>query len=302
MPSAANLYDDEHRIFVQGMLCQGILNSKEVNALHEKALIVCKIDVPEKKVDRQKLLASNIQTINNELEPVGLVIKKGVDEDTGENYFMLINLSNRIIGGSKELGANIQVQWKSQELEYLRLLATEVLRSESKSITGREALHLTDQVGLNGGKRLTMEEAEETINRLMSAKWIKSVDDGSEITLGVRFLGEMESWMVEVIGGVAKCQICRRVVVRGEYCGCDEGIAWHKYCLNKQAKAGVAIKCKKCGDEVFNPTNSTNGGEPERGSQDLEIESSQPNRSRKRSGDQIIRGKIRRRTEDSDSD
>lgn len=302
MPSAANLYDDEHRIFVQGMLCKGILNSKEVNALHEKALIVCNIDVPEKKVDRQKLLASNIQTINNELEPVGLVIKKGVDEDTGENYFMLINLSNRIIGGSKELGANIQVQWKSQELEYLRLLATEILRSESKSITGREALHLTDQVGLNGGKRLTMEEAEDTINRLMSAQWIKSVDDGGEITLGVRFLGEMESWMVEVIGGVAKCQICRRVVVRGEYCGCDEGIAWHKYCLNKQAKAGVATKCKKCGDVLHNPTNGA--GEPEKGSQDfeMEIESSQAKKSRKRSGDQIKRGKIRRRTEESDSD
>ena len=27
----------------------------------------------------------------------------------------------------------------------------------------------------------------------------------------VRFLGEMETWMVEVVGGVAKCQICRKV-------------------------------------------------------------------------------------------
>ena len=31
----------------------------------------------------------------------------------------------------------------------------------------------------------------------------------------------MEAWMVEVVGGVAKCQICRKVVVRGVYCTYD---------------------------------------------------------------------------------
>ena len=51
-----------------------------------------------------------------------------------------------------------------------------------------------------------MEDAEGTINRLMSARWIKQVSDGREIALDVRFLREMESWMVEVVGGVAKCQ------------------------------------------------------------------------------------------------
>ena len=63
---------------------------------------------------------------------------------------------SRMIGASKDLGANVQVQWSSQELEYLRLLATEILQSEEKIISGREALHLTYQVGANGGKKMSI--------------------------------------------------------------------------------------------------------------------------------------------------
>ena len=84
--------------------------------------------------------------------------------------------------------------------------------------------------------------------------------------------------MVEVVGGVAKCQICRKVaspvilsvylidfvivffllsyrfcncfcrkvVVRGIYCTCDPMIGWHKHCMAKQVKANVETVCKKC--------------------------------------------------------
>merc|ERR1712127_677048 len=76
-----------------------------------------------------------------------------------------------------------------------------------------------------------------------NARWLKTVE--GEIVLDVRFLGEMEGWMTEVMGGVAKCQMCRKVVVRGIYCECEDLIAWHKYCLAKHAK-GVDTKCKKC--------------------------------------------------------
>merc|ERR1719233_2082376 len=109
------------------------------------------------------------------------------------------------------------------------------------------ALNLMDQVG--GGKKLSMSEAEASIEKFFSCRWLKLVEEGC-LTVDVRFLGEMETWMVEVVGGVAKCQICRKLVVRGVYCECEEGIAWHKYCLDKKEKAGVETKCKKCGDII----------------------------------------------------
>eukprot|EP00092_Neocalanus_flemingeri_P025312 GFUD01027446.1.p1 GENE.GFUD01027446.1~~GFUD01027446.1.p1 ORF type:complete len:322 (+),score=137.70 GFUD01027446.1:63-1028(+) len=309
MPAEVDGYEDEHRIFLQGLMCKGVLNSKEVNALHEKALTMCKIDIPEKKAERQGLLMRNIQIINDQLEPVGLIIRKGVDEDTGGSCFMLVNTQNRMVGGSRDLGAHVQVQWSAQELEYLRLMATEILQSDKKSITSREALRLTDQVGLGGGKKLTMEHAEGTINRLIAARWIKLVEENSEIVLDVRFLGEMESWMIEVVGGVAKCQTCRKVVVRGQYCGCEEGVAWHKYCLEKQAKMGATTKCKKCGDVIFAPEEGNKRaaeeerGEPSKGGrgkrvseEDMEEDEqpSQMERARNRSGGEEVVPKGRR--------
>jgi len=320
MPTAMIEYEDEHRIFLQGLMCKGVLNSKEVNALHEKALTICNLEIPDKKVDRQNLLAKNIHTINDQLDHIGLMVKKGVDEDTGDSYFMLINMKPRVVGGSRELGCGIQVRWSSQELEYLRLLATHILQSDSKTITSTEALHLTYKVGQNGGKKLNMDDAEGTINRLMNAKWIKDIGEG-EFALDVRFLGEMENWMVEVVGGVAKCQTCRKVVVRGEYCECEEGIAWHKYCLNKQAKAGAVTKCKKCGVIIRDAQGGNKRpAEEERGepskearrnkmSEDMEVEEesqSQVVRSKRRSAEipkpTPVGGRGRRRMSGDDSD
>jgi len=258
-------YEDEHRFFVQGIMCKGVLNSKEVNLLHEKALRKCGIEVPEKRKDQQDLLLANIKTINEELDTVGLTIRKGVDEDTGESYFMLINTQNRMVGQNKDLACKVQTQWSAAELDFLRLLATEILQSEEKSISSRLALNLMDQVG--GGKKLSMSEAEKTINRLIQAKWLKTVD--GDIALDVRFLGEMEPWMMDVMGGVAKCQICRKVVVRGIYCTCEDSIAWHKYCLAKQSKAGVTTKCKKCKD-IIHPAASGEAVEAKKRSQNDE--------------------------------
>ena len=218
-------YQDEHRIFLQGMMCQGILKEKDVYALHNKALKMCDISIPETKADQNSLLANNIQTINKELRKVGLLIKKGQDEDSGKSFFLLVNTQSRMIGSSRELASSVQVmsrssrvcsnnknlylktQWSSQELEYLRLIATEILESDRKEISSTEALRLTDQVGKKAGKKLSMEAAEATITNLIRAMWLKETK--GKFMLGVRFIGEMESWMVEVMGqeNIKHCQV-----------------------------------------------------------------------------------------------
>ena len=112
-------YQDEHRIFLQGMMCQGILKEKDVYALHNKALKMCGISIPETKVDQNSLLASNIQTINKELRKVGLLIKKGQDEDSGKSFFLLVNTQSRMIGSNRELASSVQVMSSLQQLQSL---------------------------------------------------------------------------------------------------------------------------------------------------------------------------------------
>jgi len=316
MPSAESVgMEDQHRVFLQGLMCKGVLNKKEVDQLFEKSLKVCSLEVPEKRKEMNDLLVKTIHVINDNLGEVGLVVRKGVDEDSGESYFMLVNTSGRQAG--PELGAGVQAQWSREELEYLRLVATEILQSQEKSVSSRLALNLTDQVGGQGrGKRLSMEGAEAAINRLIEAKWLKVLHNGS-LGLDVRFLGEMESWMVEVVpDGVAKCQICRKIVVRGIYCHCQDNQACHRYCIARQAKAGGGqTKCKQCGQLMgegsnlsINSQNSQNGQysqeeEPEAGPSQMYSQSQGGRVKRKvRSGSRGEGSRIAKSMQDSSSD
>ena len=103
-------YQDEHRIFLQGLMCQGILKEKDVYSLHNKALTLCGISIPETKEDENSLLKKNIQTINTELRKVGLLIKKGQDEDSGKSFFLLVNTQSRMIGTNRDLASSVQVR------------------------------------------------------------------------------------------------------------------------------------------------------------------------------------------------
>jgi len=281
-------FDDEHRIFLQGIMCKGILNDKEVHALHLSSLKACSVEIPEKRQERDQLLVKNIQTINDEIEKLGLKIRKGQDEDTGKSCFMLINNNNRMVAGSRDLGTQVQVKWSQQQLEYLRLVATEILQSEDKAVTSRAALLLTDRVQKKNGKKMSLEEAETTINELIVARWIKPLDGNKKLTLDVRFIGEMEGWMVEVMGAgnVAFCKACRKVVVRGRYCHCAENIAWHNYCIEKQVSRGVDVKCMTCntkiseGDKSKSGANSSSTSTEVMGSKALGEEQMRPDRQR----------------------
>ena len=251
MPSRDN-YSDEHRIFLQGLMCRGVLDFNEVYDLTRRTLKACNIDIPEKRKECIAMALEMVQIINGEVAKLGLKIIKGSDEETGKPYFMLINNSSRMVGQSRDLGTSVQTQWSALELEYLRLVATEILQSEDKVITNRQALQLTDQVGKNGGKRMTMEGAEVTITKLMATRWLKLVEGNNKLALDVRFVGEMESWMVEIIGAdkMAYCKVCHKLVVRGVYCDNCDTVAWHTHCLEKVASGGVDVKCLDCNSLV----------------------------------------------------
>ena len=116
MPSRSSRMEDEHRIFLQGLMCKGVLDVDEVLKLHEGSLTLCKMNVPESRKEHLELLGGNIETINDCLSSLGLVVRKGLDEDTGSACYMLINTSNRMVGNSRELGTSVQSKWSQQEV------------------------------------------------------------------------------------------------------------------------------------------------------------------------------------------
>lgn len=314
MPSRDN-YSDEHRIFLQGMMCRGILDSNEVHDLLRRTLKACHIDIPQKKEECKILIGIIVGIINDEISTLGLKIDKGNDEDTGKPCYMLINNSSRMVGNSRDLGTSVQSQWSALELEYLRLVATEILQSEERVISNSQALQLTDQVGKNGCRRMTMEGAEVTINKLLAARWLKLVESNSKLALDVRFIGEMESWMVEIMGAdkMAYCKACRKLVVRGVFCNNCETVAWHHYCLEKITRQEVDVKCLDCNTLVrrggggASPRAETSQRQERRGepSKRSRSKSSAREESEDEEMSQVVRSngsRIKRRFSESDSD
>ena len=193
---------------------------------------------------------------------------------------------------------HLQSQWSSQELEYLRLIATEILESERKDVSSTAALRLTDQVGKKAGKKLSMEAAEKTISRLINNMWLKETK--GKLVLGVRFINEMESWMVEVMGrdNIQHCQSCRKVVVRGGCCPCQPDVAWHFYCLEKSARLKADIKCGVCQKKV---TLERRAGPSQEEDEDEEEEASQRPR-KKEAGRKGRRGRRSQEMKEEEED
>jgi len=240
-------YDDEHRLFVQGLMAKGILSTKEVYSLLELALESCKIDFPEEIKDRQKTLLNFIHEINETLSDLDLTVRKVVDEDDGANYFILMNLSQR--GGQPSL-AGLQNMFTGIELEYLRVLTTAILESDEGAISSMPALQLVLDVSGNESRKYSMVHAEDLINRCADNRWLKIIDNNM-VALGVRFIGEMDSWIAQTLGeDTLKCEACRKIIVRGVDCSSCEAI-YHRHCAHRVSKATAGkLKCLRCSHSV----------------------------------------------------
>ena len=70
----------------------------------------------------------------------------------------------------------VSLETKEKAEHFLRLVATEILQSEAKAVPSRAALNLTDQVASKGGKKMSLENAEMTVNRLIAARWLKPLE------------------------------------------------------------------------------------------------------------------------------
>ena len=90
------------------------------------------------------------------------------------------------------------------------------------------------------------------INKLKAARWLKTIEGNRKLALDVRFIGEIESWMVEIMGAdrMIYCKACRKLVVRGVYCDNCDAVAWHHYCVEKQVTKGVDVRGQECDIKV----------------------------------------------------
>jgi len=259
-------YGDCHRLFLQTLMTEGILNASQVRRVIEYSDRACgsSIDINDKNT-----LKYFIQTIDNKIKPLDMKIKMWIDEDgkrkeRNTNY-VLVSTRARSTTDFPMLTSKA-VDFKEKEIEYLKLMVDRILTSEHKELCLTRALNMTSQ--LKPGKQMSMKEGETTIKAFIAKKWLKLCEKKENIRLSVRFLAEMETYLLDLHRqaqseefeddedhpgrGVAICASCGRLVVRSVDCkNCK--IAFHLFCAAKFAdtqdssRLGSTLsKCGKC--------------------------------------------------------
>lgn len=267
-------YSDEHRIFLQAIMARGILNAEEVHTLLNMACRRCKVEIPTDPKGKMEKLKRFIQTINKELESVGLQIKKALDEDakTRAAFFVLCNNYDRSQEVS-QLTVKAMVDFSPNEMEYFKILLENILKSNDKEISPTSALNCANYVkNSNVNRKFTQQDGESALKKFVEHKWMKydHPRNQNQLRLSTRFLAEMDPYLketykkcteqneedldedfVEMARGIGKCQLCQNLVIRSVDCpNCRAN--YHLYCIYQTAKEEMpeAGRCKSCNADV----------------------------------------------------
>ncbi|TRY61194.1 hypothetical protein TCAL_01482 [Tigriopus californicus] len=235
-------YGDEHRIFLQGMMCRGIADYQEILKLLQCVCVRCNLVFPNEKKDQARMLVHIVQQINTKLDPLGLLIDKVIDEDNKARvtYFGLFNKIDRSQEAT-ELTKKAMVNYNPGELEFLKLVVENIMDNEDKELESITAINLSRHVVSRPFKAL---EAESVIQKLVDDQWLKRAMDKS-IRLSPRFIGEMEHYLKENFAEeIHACALCKKIVIRAVLCNCSK--AFHLYCLASGDETKESQRCPKC--------------------------------------------------------
>ncbi|XP_076441281.1 non-structural maintenance of chromosomes element 1 homolog isoform X3 [Babylonia areolata] len=160
-----------------------------------------------------------IRTINTEILPFHLEVKKGICEQDSTNYYCLVNnVENNITRLSSDYTAN--------ELEFFKKLVEMIVETEG-CVGSRAALNIVERLD----KKMLKQDAEYLLERLCSEQWILQKE--GKVSLSVRSILELNQYIQQVYPDSVKvCNICNLIVLKGE--SCEEcGVKLHHHCAQR---------------------------------------------------------------------
>jgi len=211
-------------------MSKGILNAKETKELYNES---CKrLNV---EPDFRNHITMLITTINANVEPFNLMIKKAICETTGTDWYGLISTADTSVMRFSQI-------YSLAELELYKKLIQAVVTSDAGQVSTTEALNLAREI--TGDNKLTQMEAQDFVETLEEDRWI-DVREGI-IILATRSLLEMEHYIFNQFPDDAiKCEICSRICIKGQMCTECEEVKIHRKCAIKLFSKQPEARCPK---------------------------------------------------------
>ncbi|XP_076086288.1 non-structural maintenance of chromosomes element 1 homolog isoform X2 [Mytilus galloprovincialis] len=204
---------DSHKLFLQSFMSRGLLDAKEVRQLYRTCCLKFNEKYAEKEEDQKAHLLEFVRTINRNIQPFHMEIKKGVSEEEGKSFYCLIE---------------------------------SIIDSDNGEIGSTSAINSVDKLE-KVNKKLSKQDAQTLLERLEAQKWIE-ISRG-RVSLATRALLELEQYILEVYSNITdKCNVCKRLCVKGQSCdSCNTKLHFHCATRFFQNKENPRCPNKECG-------------------------------------------------------
>ncbi|XP_061588215.1 non-structural maintenance of chromosomes element 1 homolog isoform X2 [Cololabis saira] len=144
-----------HRRFLQAMMSNCIIDEQGAKALHQYCCETHSAHFAPDKLD------DFIDVINSKLQPMFMQIRKGMSEDNGHQYYVLVNMAETEV-------TRMSSNYADNELELFRKTMDLIVNSENGKASSTDILNSTDSMT---SKKLKKSETENLLSRLVNDKW-----------------------------------------------------------------------------------------------------------------------------------
>jgi len=235
------MLNEEQKRFLQYLLHCPLMSVKE---LQKKHAICFELD----RVADLNEIRSLIRILNENLKTAQLAIKSRLCEDSNEEHFVLLSLTET------EAAKHVS-KFSQPEIDLLKHILKEIVASETGTLSSIDCINFTSTVS-----KLGKSDAQKALDKFLSSKWLKEKE--GEVSFTVRALMELEPLLRKIDNELADCKLCGSLAVKGVHCpSCHAKV--HRFCLSRISRASSTLKCPTCHkqwssfDEPFNPSQSS---------------------------------------------
>jgi len=237
------MLDDNQKRFLQCLLHCPLMSIKELQKNHATCFEL------ERVADMNEI-RNLIQILNEKLKIAQLAIKSRLCEDSNEEHFVLLSLTET--EAAKHLS-----EFSQPELDLMKYILKEIVSSEAGTISSIDCINFTSTVS-----KLGKSDAQKALEKFLSSKWLKEKE--GEVSFTVRALMELEPLLKKIDNELAECKLCGALAVKGVHCpSCHTKV--HRFCLSKISRASSVMKCPTCHKQWLSSNEALNSSQGSQG-------------------------------------